>query len=1048
MFAKRCTRISAVVCLIALVEPSQVMAWEALEETFTGPTLTDTAWTLTDDAALTAPSVDLAGDGWLRLTGAESNQRGVAYYDVAIPTDAGLIIDFEYVAWGGIGADGMTAFLFDGAIGEPGADPFQIGGWGGSLGYAQRCSSIGMAGGYVGIGFDEFGNYSNYRECRQGGSSGDLVPDAIAIRGSWRGGYAYLTGTTGSIRALDCPRWQCASRPQPGDPGHHSVRIAIVPEAESYAISVSLKAPESDLYEEIIPAYTLPDAPPPTLKFGYAASTGNSHNFHELRNLTIAAPTDLGVQIAEMPQEANAGERISFALEVENLGTQRASATLAQNSTAWLSDITVSCSPESACQGDDPDNIPIVLDAGERAEVLVTGTVHIQPTTQIHTASLTARGYELDMTNNDASATVEILPALEPPMLEAEDPDMGTQDDMGEDMRADMDEVAPEYDVIELLPQADMGEVDMGTDQGVSSADMEPSPPLEYSYAGQGCSASPRPEAPAPWALSILALLLLFASRTGRKQQFWVLASMLSMLIPQVATGQTVAYPQTHIEHFEPMPNQGANVLHAATTRLPEHLSYEVGVVAHYVSRPLVLGVRDHTPTVAIVTGQLKPELVASLGLFDRAELGVGIPYIAYQRGNLMLEDGRVGAPIGQAHMGDVRTSARIRLLDPSAHAGLGVGALAILHIPTGAPAMLTSDGSARVEGRMIADWQSWRGWRLGANLGYQSRRKVEALDAHFDDQIIATLYGDIGLLSRWRVRGALTSRASAPALVGRIARDESIAAPAEVTFALMRKTRYSIGWQAFGGWGIGEAPGAPAWRAGAGVTYRPTPKPKSACLHPVEDLDGFMDEDGCLDPDNDMDGIADIDDRCPDEAGVVSHDGCPAPEIASAPAQVEAPPVKEEAPPAQTCQAEPRAAPIEDTAREDATASKYIDLDERVYFDRDRDALEPRSEALLREVAAWMLEHPGRGNLVIEGYASTPGSRGHNLELSRRRALKVAMFLVQHGVPPERLRVYAFGEEYSHSKASAPLLGHQLEQRVDIRLDQSSIASSSSTSP
>ena len=73
MFAKRCTRISAVVCLIALVEPSQVMAWEALEETFTGPTLTDPAWTLTDDAALTAPSVDLAGDGWLRLTGAESN---------------------------------------------------------------------------------------------------------------------------------------------------------------------------------------------------------------------------------------------------------------------------------------------------------------------------------------------------------------------------------------------------------------------------------------------------------------------------------------------------------------------------------------------------------------------------------------------------------------------------------------------------------------------------------------------------------------------------------------------------------------------------------------------------------------------------------------------------------------------------------------------------------------------------------------------------------------------------------------------------------------
>ena len=1056
MFAKRFTRISAVVCLFALVEPGQAMAWDALEESFTGSTLTDPAWILTDEAALTAPSVDLVGDGWLRLTDAESNQRGVAYYDVPIPTDDGLIIEFDYASWGGIGADGMTAFLFDGSVGELDSNPFQIGGWGGSLGYAQRCTSVGMAGGYVGIGFDEFGNYSNYRECREGGSSGDLVPDAIAVRGSWQGGYAYLTGTTESIRALDCPRWQCASRPGPGDPGYHSVRIAIVPVAESYSISVALKVSESALYEEIIPAYTLPDAPPPTLKFGYAASTGNSHNIHELRNLTIAAPTDLGVQITEIPEVAHEGERLSFALEIENLGAQRASATLEQNSAAWLTDITLSCAPASACEGEDADNLPITLEAGEVAELSITGTVHGQQTTQLQIASLATRGYELDMTNNDASATIEILPALEPPMLEAEETDMGSPD-MAQDLGMDMDEVdkEPEYELIDLLAETDMSEADMGADPSVDQAGIAPPARSEYTYAGQGCSASPPSNTPASLMAFILALLLLFATRTrtSRRNSAWFVSSVI-MLAPRLVAGQTVPYPQTHIEHFEPMPNQGANVLHAATTKLPEHLRYEVGVVAHYVSRPLVLGERDRTPTVSIVTGQLKPELVASLGLFGRAEVGVGIPFIAYQRGELMLEDGQPGGALGQAHLGDVRTSARIRLLDPSTHAGLGVGALATLHLPTGSPALLTSDGSARVEGRMILDWQSWRGWRLGANLGYQSREHVEALDARFDDQIIGTVYGDIGLLSRWRVRGALTSRASAPALVERITQSVPVAAPGEVTFALMRKTRFSVDWQLFGGWGLGDAPGAPAWRAGAGVTYRPAPKPETTCLHPVEDLDGYMDEDGCLDPDNDLDGIADIDDLCPNEAGVPPHGGCPAPkEVESAPpVEVAIQAESMTPPPTQVCQREDPVARTdedEDLAEDDAVSARVsADLDERVYFDRDKDRLEPRSEALLREVVVWMLEHPDAGNLVVEGYASTPGSRSHNLELSRRRALSVAMFLVQSGVPPERLRVYAYGEEYSHDKPGALLLGHQLEQRVEIRLDQSPLASSSSTSP
>ena len=58
------------------------------------------------------------------------------------------------------GADGISFFLIDGT-----ATPTKAGGFGGSLGYAQNTSPPaptipGIVGGYLGVGLDEFGNYS------------------------------------------------------------------------------------------------------------------------------------------------------------------------------------------------------------------------------------------------------------------------------------------------------------------------------------------------------------------------------------------------------------------------------------------------------------------------------------------------------------------------------------------------------------------------------------------------------------------------------------------------------------------------------------------------------------------------------------------------------------------------------------------------------------------------------------------------------------------------------------------------------------------------
>ncbi|WP_165688759.1 gliding motility-associated C-terminal domain-containing protein [Flavobacterium sp. A45] len=76
----------------------------------------------------------------------------------------GLNIEFEYGMYGGTGADGISLFLFDAAVGVP-----TIGATGGGLGYSfNRANNNfpdrrqpGLTGAYLGIGFDGFRNFKN-----------------------------------------------------------------------------------------------------------------------------------------------------------------------------------------------------------------------------------------------------------------------------------------------------------------------------------------------------------------------------------------------------------------------------------------------------------------------------------------------------------------------------------------------------------------------------------------------------------------------------------------------------------------------------------------------------------------------------------------------------------------------------------------------------------------------------------------------------------------------------------------------------------------------
>ncbi len=241
-------------------------------------------WTIGTDAFLTSGNVDPASDGYLRLTPNANNKKGYAVYNTAIPTNAGVKISFDFIVFGGgtPGADGIAFFLLDGTTANP-----QAGAYGGSLGYAQKFAEDGVPNGYVGIGLDEYGNYSNPTEGRDGGIG--FVPQAVVIRGSGNGkvGYKYLTGSGTLTPTLDFAN--SATRP---DQTGASFRRCIITIDSNRHITVqirfgALSAPVTVISDYNLNAASGQAALPSSFKFGLTSSTGGSRNFHEIRNFVI-----------------------------------------------------------------------------------------------------------------------------------------------------------------------------------------------------------------------------------------------------------------------------------------------------------------------------------------------------------------------------------------------------------------------------------------------------------------------------------------------------------------------------------------------------------------------------------------------------------------------------------------------------------------------------------------------------------------------------------------------------------------------------------------
>lgn len=391
-----------------------------LNQPMTGATAP--GWVVGGSAYLTAGAgVDPAGNGWLRLTEPVNDTAGFAYYDSAFDISQGAVIQYDYVTWGGNGADGYSIYLFDATY------SFSVGASGGSLGYAQKTVAPlnpGLSGGYIGIGVDEFGNYSNPTEGRIGGTGS--VPNAVAVRGPWNhpsGNYYYLGGNAAGTPLAFSGQ---AFRPGQSSSQYRKVVIYLTPmTAPNYLqIDVYVQFGYNQPLTPVITGLYTGRAIPASVKVGYAASTGGQTNYHEIRNLVVSSlPANVDLSIAKTVSSPTVapGGAVTYTLTAVNLGPNPTTATnapITDTLPSQLTGVTWTCvgtggATCSAASGSGNINTTATLPFNGVATYTVTGTVNPSTTlgTQIvNTASITAPTglTDYNLSNNSSTATTTV----------------------------------------------------------------------------------------------------------------------------------------------------------------------------------------------------------------------------------------------------------------------------------------------------------------------------------------------------------------------------------------------------------------------------------------------------------------------------------------------------------------------------------------------------------------------------------------------------------------------------------------------------------------
>ncbi|EGQ9818425.1 hypothetical protein FV768_21000 [Vibrio parahaemolyticus] len=236
-----------------------------------------------------------------RLNENIQNQATASAYNYVFPSAQNYLqVEFDHYAHSGSGGDGIALVLSDAKV------PPQTGAFGGPLGYGMkrkinhpeehlREDVEGFAGGWLGVGFDEYGNYY-----RTGGETilqdQTLKPNVVGIRGEgaldangkWLNGYEFIKGY--GLKKNEQPAEDIDDR----NGGLHRYRIILNSRtAGKYYLSVERKI-GSQQWKTLIEKFDVYqqgnfNTVPENFRLSVTASTGWATNTHEIDNFQVCA---------------------------------------------------------------------------------------------------------------------------------------------------------------------------------------------------------------------------------------------------------------------------------------------------------------------------------------------------------------------------------------------------------------------------------------------------------------------------------------------------------------------------------------------------------------------------------------------------------------------------------------------------------------------------------------------------------------------------------------------------------------------------------------
>ncbi len=460
------------------------------------------------------------------------------------------------------------------------------------------------------------------------------------------------------------------------------------------------------------------------------------------------------------------------------------------------------------------------------------------------------------------------------------------------------------------------------------------------------------------------------------------------------------------VQLFRPAPDRGDGVTVRGSNVLDVN-QWQASLFLNFVRNPIEFGFRTDDPRVDdIVNWFLTSNAMFEFGLHKRVTLGVDVPvnFLSNVEGLTQVDDDE------DMSLGDVLIRATIQLRSKlnDGERQWGFALVPFITVPTGSEPDFM--GQANVTGgvRLVADrWISPRNY-LAFNIGFRGRERERIANLNVNHELL----GSVSYVRKLSVEKKWDFFAE---MFGSVATTdfftEETSAPVEFVAGLRKywKEREWV-WVLGAGRGMNNGVGAPDYRVFTGLTYTPqkekepepvptpTPIPMGKLNVTVKDAQGDAVLASLLLQDAEKTQVF-----LEENASELERELTPSNYMLYV--QAKGYQSKEEF---------VEMADAQHVIKEIVLLPKLgkkIELIGLVHFDLNKATIKEESYSILDNVVEVLNKYPDVKKVRVEAHTDSQGSEAYNLDLSKRRAKAVMVYLIDKGIDGDRLTSQGFGE-------------------------------------